>query len=411
MSEESDTDEENIQFGNRSAVLVSPNLASSSNPASPLSPPSFSPIGSPPPGTPSPLPIVRSSTPGNNPGTSGITNFAFAIRTTAKDKHRIDMQVARFVYATNSAFRIVEHAEFIKMVKDMRPGYVPPNRKQIGGVLLEAVHSEVLSDLKSQIENKTVCLSLDGWSNIHNEPVICVCIIDVLNKKTHLLQTIDVSGESHTANHLLQVAKAAIEEVKSYKCNVKSFVTDNAANMVKMRQELARDDEAGIITYGCSAHLLNLFAHDIELPGVKEHIKQVVKYFRNTHFAGMRYKNEGGTRLTLPNDTRWNSLADCLESYVKNWHILAKICSENRNEINPQISSKVQDLNLKNNAEDYLEKLKIVAVALDKVQTEDFTLGEAVEVCLDVGISPLLSSTDKNFFNNRLKFALCDVHY
>ncbi|KAL1463806.1 hypothetical protein WDU94_015517 [Cyamophila willieti] len=30
--------------------------------------------------------------------------------------------IARFVYATNSAFRIVEHAEFTKRVKDMRPG-------------------------------------------------------------------------------------------------------------------------------------------------------------------------------------------------------------------------------------------------------------------------------------------------
>jgi len=59
-------------------------------------------------------------------------------------------------------------------------------------------------------------------------------------------------------------------------------VTDNAANMHKMREQLARSDELGmpdIITYGCSAHILNLLAHDIEIPGIKSNIKKIIKYF------------------------------------------------------------------------------------------------------------------------------------
>ena len=53
--------------------------------------------------------------------------------------------------------------------------------------------------------------------------------------------------------------------------------------MVKMRNMLEYDDElSSVITHGCGAHQLNLLSKDIEISGVKEHVK-IVKYFRNTH--------------------------------------------------------------------------------------------------------------------------------
>ena len=47
-----------------------------------------------------------------------------------------------------------------------------------------------------------------------------------------------------------------------------------------MRRQLEVDS----ITTDCSAHYLNLLSKDVEIPGVKEHIIQIVKYFRNTHW-------------------------------------------------------------------------------------------------------------------------------
>lgn len=35
----------------------------------------------------------------------------FVVRTTQVDKQNLDIQVARFIYATNTAFRAVEHVE------------------------------------------------------------------------------------------------------------------------------------------------------------------------------------------------------------------------------------------------------------------------------------------------------------
>jgi len=93
--------------------------------------------------------------------------------------------------------------------------------------------------------------------------------------------------------------------VQSFCCTVGSVVTDNASNMNKMRTNLAMSEGLNnkhIITYSCSAHLLNLFAHDMEAVVVKSHVKSIFKYFRNTHFFAAKYRLKGGKSLILLQD-------------------------------------------------------------------------------------------------------------
>ena len=153
--------------------------------------------------------------------------------------------------------------------------------------------------------------------------------------------------------------------------------------MVKMRRQLEVDSittDSNIISYGCSAHYLNLLSKDVEIPGVKEHIIQIVKYFRNTHLPALWYKVVGGKNLVLPLEVRWNTLADCLHSYLDNWATPLKVCDEHRDSIDTIVARKVQDISIKRNAEDYLKRMKPIAIALDKVQSDSCVLSEAVEV-------------------------------
>ncbi|KYN18715.1 hypothetical protein ALC57_08967, partial [Trachymyrmex cornetzi] len=138
-----------------------------------------------------------------------------------------------------------------------------------------------------------------------------------------------------------------------------------------------------------------------------------IKYFRNTHFSAAKYKQAGGTALNLPTDVRWNSLADCYEFYLKNWHILAKVCSENITVFDIEICTKVQNLDLKTNVQNHLIKLQQISIALDKVQSEVCTIGEATKIWLN-----LLQSTKKIFtefeiecFKNRFDMAITPYHY
>ena len=70
----------------------------------------------------------------------------FVIKTSACQKEELDLQVARYVYATNSPFSVVEHAEFKKLVNLMRPGYRPPDRFDVGGKLLNKVHDNLMTE-------------------------------------------------------------------------------------------------------------------------------------------------------------------------------------------------------------------------------------------------------------------------
>lgn len=202
----------------------------------------------------------------------------FVIRTTQIDKKNFDLQTAKFVYGTNTPFRYVEHPEFVKLINQLRSGYKLPNRHNIANNFLDEIFNTTISEIKSQLNGKSVCMSMDGWCNIHNEPVVCISVYDVTEKAVYLVVTIDTQDNSHNSEYLLNLAVDAISNCQKYNCTVRSFVTDNAANMAKMREELAQIDAVDnnmcdIITYGCSAHILNLLAHDLEVDSIKSNIK------------------------------------------------------------------------------------------------------------------------------------------
>ncbi|KAE9545565.1 hypothetical protein AGLY_001108 [Aphis glycines] len=259
----------------------------------------------------------------------------------------------------------------------------------IANNLLDEVFNTTIFGIKSQSNGKSVCMSMDGWSNIHNEPVVCISVYDVTEKAVYLDETINTQDNSHNSEYLLNLAVEAINNCQKYNCTVRSFVTDNAANMAKMREELAQIDEIGavnnnnvcdIIKYGCSAHILSLLAHDLEVDSIKSNIKQVIKYFRNRHKIGANYKQAGGITLILPSDVRWNTFSDCLQSYLENWHILSSVCSNNRAAIDTTIIRKIEDMEMKRNAEDYFRKLKMISISLDKIQKDSCTLNDAIDV-------------------------------
>ena len=78
----------------------------------------------------------------------------------------IEEQIAKFIHATNSSFRIIELEEFIRMIQLLRPGYHPPGRFDISGRLSNNVHKKCPESRNRMLEEKTVCMSLDGWSDV-----------------------------------------------------------------------------------------------------------------------------------------------------------------------------------------------------------------------------------------------------
>ena len=139
----------------------------------------------------------------------------------------------------------------------------------------------------------------------------------------------------------------------------------------------------------------------------------IAKYFRNHHLPNAWYKKEGGKGLSIPIDVRWNSVSDCLQAYLDNWSILVKVVESHRNEMDSSICDKVLDLSLKRRAADYLSKMKLLAIALDKLQSNKCHISDAVPIWKELQEKFLedMTLSDICKFEARISIALTPVHY
>ena len=78
-----------------------------------------------------------------------------------------------FFYACNVPFSHVESEHFKRLVSKLRPGYKPPTRKALAGNILDEIHDELQNQMIKNLKEKTITLIVDGWSNVHNEPLNC----------------------------------------------------------------------------------------------------------------------------------------------------------------------------------------------------------------------------------------------
>ncbi|GFT38679.1 uncharacterized protein NPIL_229751 [Nephila pilipes] len=169
----------------------------------------------------------------------------------------IDLVLAKMFYACNIPFAIVESESFKNLIHILRPSFKPPSHKELAGPLLDAVYNEMDGLVCKNLKGKEGTLVIDGWSNIHNEPII-VSYIQV-TEESYLVDVENTGTTKKSEGFLYKKCSDIFLITKKYDCQVQSIVTDNAKNMEKMRRELEQKFEnSTLITYGCGAHWLNL---------------------------------------------------------------------------------------------------------------------------------------------------------
>lgn len=129
-----------------------------------------------------------------------------------------------------------------------------------------------------------------------------------------------------------------------------------------------------MLTYGCSAHYLNLLGKIVTPQTVLKHIVEIQTYMRNHHIPHGLLKKKGGVMPQIPNDTRWNSQLACLNTFNRNYLIYREINKEDPTVIEERIGNKLNGMNLYKNSLDLEEQIKIVENVLDQLQKDNATL-------------------------------------
>ena len=251
------------------------------------------------------------------------------VTTTSGKQHSIDLQVTRYLIASNAPFNAVAQPHFQKLVTELRPGTVLPNRMKVAGELLDEVYGEEKTKLQAKVRGGNATLSIDGWSTLTNEPVLGVCFYTA--GMCILVNTLSTMGEAHTSDYLLEIVKEQIQYVESeFEVKITSVVTDNAANMCSMRRKLA--DSGTTHTYGCHAHIANLLSKDIlnnrDMKPILTKIVDVIKFLRNSHAASAEISRRQMRRPPIPCETRWNTYVDVIEYFIEFWAKIAEIVWE-----------------------------------------------------------------------------------
>lgn len=304
----------------------------------------------------------------------------FVSKTSDKDKSKIDLIVAKFFYACNISFNVVESDAFKNLIRILRKSYKLPSRKELAGSLLDSVHSEMEELVHENLKGREGTLVIDGWSNIHNEPIIASCV--QFNGKSYIVDVEDTGATKKTGEFLSRKCSDIIQTVrKKYDCQIKSIVTDNAKNMEKMRRELElkyESENSCLITYGCGAHWANLLGEDITPSTIIKHVVEVHKYFRNHHVPAACLKEcSEYVSPQLPGSTRWNSQLTCLETFAKNHNSYIKVSNDHLQEMDQNIVVRIRDFNLLQQVKDLIKQLKPVSTALDILQTDKTTIADA----------------------------------
>ncbi|XP_031328801.1 uncharacterized protein LOC116159856 [Photinus pyralis] len=300
------------------------------------------------------------------------------VKTNAETAKKLDRKIALFFYSCNIPFSVANNPSFIDMIHELRPGYKCPNRKDLGGKLLddvsESIDLQMIEDLCNS--NRPLTILQDGWSNVRNDPIIATSIHT--GKDSYLLSATDCGAEKKTAEYCTQLAIQSIEDCKrKYNKDVFALVTDNE-NKMKMLRRNIRETYSEILTYGCSSHYLNLLENVISPKTVLKHIIEIQTYWRNHHQPHGWLREKNGKMPQIPNDTRWNSQLDCVRTYNQNYFTYREIIKEHPQEIIEPIKRKINDFNIYQNSLDLEEQLKVVGTALDTLQGDNVSLADAV---------------------------------
>jgi hypothetical protein len=97
--------------------------------------------------------------------------------TSKSTQDTINEAVARFVFATNVPFSLVDNVHFRALVDTLRPGAKSCGSRCLGSTLLESVYHKEKSLRAAELKDELVTMGVDGWSTLENLPVLGVLIL------------------------------------------------------------------------------------------------------------------------------------------------------------------------------------------------------------------------------------------
>jgi len=267
-------------------------------------------------------------------------------------------------------------------------GYVPPSRTHVSDTLFWEEASRVLSKMMKDLSKQNnLTLAVDGWTD--NGKSLYAYTIVTLDRKVYLHSLKDFSAEKHTATYLTEETCKVIECVGS--ARFAAFVTDNAVNMKKLRENIV-EKYPNIISLRCIPHFVNLVTQDIMkhewARTVLKKCQSLVSFFgrhprQKALLAGQR--KEGTNELKSFVATRWYSSGYCIKSVLDNENALKLLMADPLAELPANISSTVANRQFWADAELLVKLLNPVMTIIGKLESKTAAIADCYRQLIVLG--------------------------
>jgi hypothetical protein len=260
------------------------------------------------------------------PAAGGFITTHFSKALSDAQVMQIDRCLAKWIFTAGLPFSTVDNVEFRAFISKLASTYWP--KSSISGwtirhQFLDEQYINIDKQMRAKVDQaSTICLMSDGWSGVQRKAVVNILLTTPLPV---FLTNVYVGTKTASAEFYTEQFSQAMAENQ---LRVSALCTDTAAVM-RRTWSLMRDKHPGMLTYGCSCHVLQLLGKDVvRLLGYKDILKKctnIAVWFRNHHkSAGLAQLREvqealglAAKSLSLPCATRWNSDLNCIESVLK----------------------------------------------------------------------------------------------
>lgn len=183
-----------------------------------------------------------------------------------------DKAVAKFFYAngipfhaagegdSNNYFRVMCDA-----IRKTPPSWIPPNRKKIGGPLIDTCYDELITSIRAREGNGSMAdkfgysYTQDGWESVDNLPLINSAYFCAGTGSVYL-RSGDASGMKKDAQY---IASLIIEDIYDLgPTKVITVVTDTCSTMEKA-WTYVMDEFPWISCIPCVPHVVSLMMKDV----------------------------------------------------------------------------------------------------------------------------------------------------
>lgn len=173
-----------------------------------------------------------------------------------------------------------------------------------------------------------------------------------------------------------------------------------------------------IITYGCSAHYLNLLGLNITPDSIMKHAVSVQKYHPKPSKSKNHHRLEAWlkeySKAVKPHiscNTWRNSQVDCLESFVKNRPYYVQILEEHEDDIyDTGIVQVINNQMIYKEVKPLLLQIKHIAIALDLVQKENCSITDVCDIWINLTKEENFMGAYKKEVTYRFKQSVTDYH-